>query len=157
MFLLKYLDPQYPVPLPLLHWLSFIIIPCRSVRQTRAAAWPSTGRLPPASGTPSFTRFSSSPPAFFAQLSKIRWVCHTYTWWLVSRTPCRGVVDTSVDPLWSAISHSCWFLSPKYGLPPGCDFFFALFVYCSLVVFFCLSLYPFPFCPCERVKGIRER
>ncbi len=33
-----------------------------------------------------------------------------------------GVVDTSVDLLWSAIRHSCWFLSPKYRLPPGCDF-----------------------------------
>ncbi len=31
-------------------------------------------------------------------------------------------MDTSVDPLWSAIRHSCWFLSPKYRLPPGCDF-----------------------------------
>ncbi len=40
---------------------------------------------------------------------------------------CRGpqvevVVDTSVDPLWSVIRHSCWFLSPKCRLPPGCDF-----------------------------------
>ncbi len=34
----------------------------------------------------------------------------------------RGVVDTSVDPLWSAIRHSCWFLGPKYRLPPVFDF-----------------------------------
>jgi hypothetical protein len=48
---------------------------------------------------------------------------HTWdTGWLVSRTTGRGVVDTSVDPLWSAVRHSCWFVSPKCRLPPGCDF-----------------------------------
>jgi hypothetical protein len=50
---------------------------------------------------------------------------HTWdTWWLVS-----------------ASRHSCWFLSVKYRFPPGSDFFFALFVFCSLVIFFCLALY----------------
>ncbi len=68
---------------------------------------------------------------------------HTWdTWWLVSRASGRGVVDTSVDPLWSAFRHSCWFfLSPKYRLPPGCGFcsFFTIFVFCS----FCNVLLPF--------------
>jgi hypothetical protein len=41
----------------------------------------------------------------------------------------------------SASRHSCWFLSVKYRFPPGSDFFFALFVFCSLVIFFCLALY----------------
>ncbi len=68
---------------------------------------------------------------------------HTWdTWWLVSRASGRGVVDTPVDPLWSAFRHSCWFLlSPKYRLPPGCGFcsFFTIFVFCS----FCNVLLPF--------------
>ncbi len=58
------------------------------------------------------------------------------------------VVDTpSVDLLWSAIRHSCWFLSPKnVGFHLVVIFFLTPFVYCSLVIFFCLSLSPFPFC-----------
>ncbi len=68
------------------------------------------------------------------------------TWWLVSKTPSRGVVDTSVDPLWSAIRHSCWFLSPKYRLPPGCNFsvLFSFTVLFSFLLPFSLSISFFP-------------
>ncbi len=82
----------------------FYIYSCyRSVRQTRAAAWPSTGRLPPASGTPSSTRYSSSPPAYFAQLSKIRWVDHPYSFSYVYASvvewhPFDAVPDPDPDP-----------------------------------------------------------
>ncbi len=70
---------------------------------------------------------------------------HTWdTWWLVSRTPSRGVVDTSVDPLWSAIRLSCWFLSPRCTLPPGCDFSlifpFTALLWFSLAFLFLLFL-----------------
>jgi hypothetical protein len=58
---------------------------------------------------------------------------------LVSRTPSRSVVDTSVDPLWSAILHSCCFLSPKCRLLRGCDFFL-----CSFRLLFSFLL-PFSF------------
>jgi hypothetical protein len=57
----------------------------------------------------------------------------------VSRTPSRCVVDTSVDPLWSAIRHSCWFLSPKY-----IGFHLVVIFLCSFrLLFSCNFLLPF--------------
>ncbi len=72
----------------------------------------------------------------------------------MSRTPSRGVVDTSVDPLWSAIRHSCGFLCPKCRLPPGCDFFlcsFRLLFSCNflLPISFSISFLPGAYLCCQ--------
>ena len=57
----------------------------------------------------------------------------------MSRASGRGVVDTSVDPLWSAFCQSCWFiLSPKCRLPPGCGFVLS-FLLSFPVLFQCSS------------------
>jgi len=56
-------------------------------------------------------------------------------------------VDTSVDPLWSAIRHSCWCFSPKCRLPPGCNFScsFRLLFSCNFLLP-TVSLSPSLFC-----------
>ena len=66
------------------------------------------------------------------------------TGWLVSRTPSRGVVDTSVVPLWAAIRHSCKYVDPNCRLSTDWDCFSLLspfsfylvdFFYCSPIFF----------------------